>query len=240
MKDIVAKLKNLDCFSTINEKTLIEMSSNFEIKYIKNREVIFEENVAIKNLYIVLFGTFKIQKNVIDNTPVILNFLNRGEFLGIAMAGITVPKYPASAIAIEDCAVLQFDRNYFLDVLMKIESVKTIVNQQISERFLEFQNDRCMEKARIPQKIADLLLRLCRRYNNYAGTTIPMPITRKDIAQRVGTHTETVIRVLSRWTKNGWVDTKNKQIEILNVKEIERIATTKSQIPVVKELNLID
>lgn len=221
MTDILNRLKNLDGFKLLSERDLKEISSQFEVVYVKQRDVLFKEDTAIKDLYIVLYGSFKIQKKVYRSTPVILNFLGRGEFLGIAMAGISMPKYPASAIANEDGALLRFDRNFFLNTLMKIDGVKTIVNQQMGERFLEFQNDRCMEKARIPQKIADFLLRMCRRQKNNSGQ-IQIPITRKDIAQRIGTHTETVIRVLSRWTKNGWIRTEDKHIELLAIHEIER------------------
>ncbi|NUN04645.1 MAG: Crp/Fnr family transcriptional regulator [Bdellovibrio sp.] len=221
MTDTLNRLKNLDCFKPMSERDLKEISSQFEVVYVKQRDILFKEDTAIKDLYIVLYGSFKIQKKVHRSTPVILNFLGRGEFLGIAMAGITVPKYPASAVANEDGALLRFDRNFFLNTLMKMESVKTVVNQQMGERFLEFQNDRCMEKARIPQKIADFLLRMCRRQKNNSGQ-IQIPITRKEIAQRVGTHTETVIRVLSLWTKNGWIRTEDKHIELLAIHEIER------------------
>lgn len=234
MTDVLNKLKNLECFQSVPEKTLMELSSQFEVMYVKQREVIFKEDTPIKDLYIVLYGSFKIQKKVARSTPVILNFLGRGEFLGIAMAGITIPKYPASAIASEDSALLRFDRNFFLNVLMKIESVKTTVNHQIGERFLEFQNDRCMEKARIPQKIADFLLRMWRRQRGVGGAQILIPITRKDIAQRVGTHTETVIRVLSSWTKNGWIDTRDKHIELVAIAEIEKIAEAR-RAPIMEE-----
>ncbi|HEY1079635.1 MAG TPA: Crp/Fnr family transcriptional regulator [Bdellovibrio sp.] len=221
MTDILNRLKNLDCFKSMSERDLKEISSQFEVIYVRQREVLFKEDTPIKDIYIVLYGSFKIQKKVFGSSPVILNFLGRGEFLGIAMAGISIPKYPASAVANEDAALLRFDRNFFLHTLMKIEGVKTTVTHQMGERFLEFQNDRCMEKARIPQKIANFLLRMCRRQKNNNGQ-IQIPITRKDIAQRIGTHTETVIRVLSHWTKNGWIRTEDKHIELLAVHEIEK------------------
>lgn len=221
--DITQRLKSLDCFRDVPEWILKNLSCQFEVVYIRQREVLFKEDTPIKDLYIVLYGSFKIQRKIPSSTPVILNFLGRGEFLGVAMAGLNYPKYPASAIANEDSAVLRFDRDFFLKELMKMDGVLSAVNQQIGERFLEFQNDRCMEKARVPQKVADFLIRIWSRQKDTGNSQIIIPITRKDIAHRVGTHSETVIRVLSVWTKKGWIKTIDRRIEILDLGKLQEV-----------------
>lgn len=218
--DVTRKLKSLEIFSSLPDRDLRELSSHFEIVHIKQREALFEEETSIQDLYLVLYGSFKIQKNVRHSGPVILNFLGQGQFLGIAMADISLPKYPATAIANEDSALLRFSRDFFLNELMQIPTIREVVKRQVGERFLEMQNDRCFEKARMPQRIADLLLRLWERQGDKHGSQIVMPITRKDIAQRLGTHTETVIRVLSTWSKKGWIQTVHRRIDLLNIPQL--------------------
>nr|WP_295899107.1 Crp/Fnr family transcriptional regulator [uncultured Bdellovibrio sp.] len=223
MLDVTQRLKSLDSFNPLGETSLKELSSHFEIVYVKNREILFKEDTPLQDLYIVLYGSFKIQKKGSNSSPVILNFLNRGEFLGIAMAGLTYPVYPATAVANEDAALLRFSRNYFLNVLMKIDSVRATVTRQISERFLEFQHDRCMENVRTHQRVADLLLRLLDRQGEKSGSQILIPLTRKDIAQRVGTKAETVIRILRIWNKKGWIKTVDRHIAIINYQQLKEV-----------------
>lgn len=223
MSDMKHKLRSLGLFQSLSERELTEVSKHFKIIYAKNRSLLFQENVPIDNLFIILYGSVKIQKNDISGAPVILNFLGRGEFLGIAMVDVLSPKYPATAITIEDSALLCFTRKFFKETLIHIPAIKETVTEQVSKRFLEFQNDRCMERSHIAQKLADLLLRLWERQTKNSDRQILFPMTRKDISLRIGTHTETVIRILSKWTKSGIIRTTNRHIEIVDLVKLQEI-----------------
>lgn len=216
MSDICHKLKSLGLFQSLSDRELKEVSSHFKVFHAKNRTQLFEENMPIDNLYLMLYGSVKIQRNDVAGTPVILNFMGRGEFLGVAMVDLFSPLYPATAIAIEDCGFLCFSRKFFREHLVNIPEIKDTVTRQVGERFMEFQNDRCMERAQIPQRLADFLLRLSERQPQNSGHQILFPITRKDMALRLGTHTETIIRILSTWSKAGVIKTKDRRIEILD------------------------
>lgn len=232
MSDISHKLKALGIFQNLNDRELKEIASNFKIMQIKNRATLFEENLPIDCLYLILYGSFKIQKTDATGATVILNFLGRGEFLGIAMVDLFSPVYPATAVAIEDSGLLCFSRSFFREHLMQHSQIKDIVTRQVGERFMEFQNDRCMERTHIPQKLADFLLRLLGRQNSCSGQQILFPITRKDMALRIGTHTETVIRVLSDWTKKGIIKTKDRHVEIVDVQYLQEIRNERSFEPI--------
>jgi len=52
---------------------------------------------------------------------------------------------------------------------------------------------------------------------------IRLPLTRQDIAEMTGTTVETAIRVMSRWKKQGIINTERGYIEILNRRELERL-----------------
>lgn len=227
MQDTVRKLKSLDIFQSVAEKNLKEMASKFEIIYIQRREVLFEAGQPINIIYLILYGSFKIQKSFRDSDPVIFNFLGSGQLLGVAIADSAKSTYPATAVANEDSAVLLCSREFFYDSLFQIPSIRAAVNQQIRERFLEFQNDRGMQNVRIPQRIADFLLRLHDRQRKEHGIQIMIPITRKDIAQRLSTHTETVIRILSEWDRKGWIETINRRIVIHNISKLMEIRDEK-------------
>lgn len=227
MLDMVRKLKSLDIFSSFSERELKEIAPRFEVIYVKHREALFKERNPIDALYLILYGSFKIHKSVHGSDPVIFNFLGPGEFLGVAIADTPNATYPATAIANEDSAVLRCSREFFYEVLVLAPAVRAIVNKQIRERFLEFQNDRCMENARVPQRLADFLCRLWERQKEKNGLQIMIPITRKDIAQRLGTHTETVIRILSQWSKKGWIKTANRRIVVHDISKLREICDEK-------------
>lgn len=215
MSSIINILKQQDFLRKYSERDLLEISSYFELVHTINRQVLFEKGQAIEYIYLVLYGSFKIQETLDHNTVKIFNFLGRGEFLGVAMAGLPSPRYPTSAISCEEGTLLKIPVDFFFDTLMQIPVLRRRVNCQISERFLEFQNDVCKSHKLTPLRIADFLLRILSRQGP-DQTQIQIPLTRADIADRTGSQSETVIRILSQWTKNGWIQTKNRHIEIID------------------------
>jgi CRP-like cAMP-binding protein len=53
---------------------------------------------------------------------------------------------------------------------------------------------------------------------------LPLPLSRQDIADLVGTTIETAIRIMSRWLKEGIVDTEKTGFRILDEKALREIA----------------
>ena len=225
MSESIKNLKRMDLFNRLSDRFLSDLSIHSEIIHIKAKETLFEEEAPINDLFIILHGSLKITKKAQNSVPVALNFLGAGEFLGIALAGLTHPRYPATAIALEDSTLIKFSRTYFLDVMLKNDYIRMTINRQIGERFLELENDRCMENARCHQRVADLLLRLWQRQGG-SDPEIHIPLTRKDIAHRIGTKAETIIRILSAWGKQGIISTTHKKIALLDLQKLIKIKSS--------------
>lgn len=223
MSDVVRRLQNLHVFRNLSERDLIELASYMDLTYLRHKEMLFEKGQPIKNIYLILSGSVKIQETIPHSETKVFNFLGRGEFLGVAMAGMPNPQYPTSARCNEDSIFLKIPLFFFFNTLMPLPNIRSEVNKQISERFLEFQNDVCKSHCVTPHRIADFLLRLLNRQSPSMQIRIQIPLTRQDIAQRVGAQSETVIRIMSEWTKKGWLKTDDKHIEILNKTALEEI-----------------
>lgn len=224
---ILRKLQSFECFQKLSELDLATIASQAELIHINHGRALFKENTAIDAVYLILYGSFKIQQKARNDEAVVFYFLSRGDFLGIAMAGLRNARYPASAVANEESAVLKLPLNFYNDRFLQHPSLREIISQQISERFFEFQNDRCMTKALTPQKLADLLLRTLDRQSKEHSNRIHIPMTRHDMARKIGSQAETVIRFISEWTKNGWIRTENKHIEIINRAKLEEVLNEK-------------
>jgi CRP/FNR family transcriptional regulator, nitrogen oxide reductase regulator len=79
----------------------------------------------------------------------------------------------------------------------------------------------------VEYRIAHLLLKLADRIGEEAtadGITIPIVLSRQDIADLVGTTVETAIRVMSRWRKMGIVVNDKKGIIIRDRETLEDLA----------------
>jgi len=79
---------------------------------------------------------------------------------------------------------------------------------------------------RAERRIAHALMRLaCQSGGSTpAGTAIPFPLRRKDVADVAGTTLHTASRILTGWEKEGLVFSQRRRLTIRNTSELLRIA----------------
>jgi CRP/FNR family transcriptional regulator len=82
-----------------------------------------------------------------------------------------------------------------------------------------------MSTGRVEDRIAVILMLLAQSYGNEteAGLQLQIPLTRQDIAEMAGTTVESTIRVMSRWQKDGLIESDNRFITILDRAAVEEI-----------------
>ena len=68
---------------------------------------------------------------------------------------------------------------------------------------------------RVEKRIASTLMNLASKINMEGKKNIELHLTRKDIASMVGTTIETTIRIMSRFQKDGIIESKKGYISIL-------------------------
>jgi CRP-like cAMP-binding protein len=64
-------------------------------------------------------------------------------------------------------------------------------------------------------RVAAALVELAKTYGTNMESSITMKLSREDLASRVGTATESVIRTLSEFKKEGLVEIKGSEMKIL-------------------------
>jgi CRP-like cAMP-binding protein len=72
-----------------------------------------------------------------------------------------------------------------------------------------------MLKAPLNQKVASLLINLLEKNPTENGLELPLPITRKEIADTLGATVESVIRIMSEWSKMGIIQTNDQYIRVI-------------------------
>lgn len=79
----------------------------------------------------------------------------------------------------------------------------------------------------VPRRVAALLLHLAGRFGREFkdGTMEIQPaLTREQIGQLVNARTETVIRIMSRWSKAGWIRGTSSGIKLMRMDMLWRMA----------------
>jgi CRP-like cAMP-binding protein len=97
----------------------------------------------------------------------------------------------------------------------------------IGQRLQEMQNrTRELATQRAERRIAHALVRLAQQSgrNTPAGTAIPFPLRRKDVADVAGTTLHTASRILTGWERAGLLASHRRRLTIRSPSELLRIA----------------
>jgi CRP-like cAMP-binding protein len=194
-----------------------------EIRHYKRNEIIFSEGKYITGCYIVLSGLVKQFKTGDEGKDCIFRIANPFAVLGYRSVLSEEPACNTSSV-IEDSLVCYIPKECLYH-LVKTNGNFALDMLQIACRELEESH---LEIARITQKtvkrlLAELLLSMKKKFGVNEHGQLNILLSREEYANILGTATESVIRLLSEFKNENYIDISGKRITILNEKALEKI-----------------
>jgi CRP-like cAMP-binding protein len=178
---------------------------------------------------IIASGLMKISRRTADGTDAIVAIFGPRESIG-DVAVVRRTPYPADAIAASATAeMLLVDAPPVLEVMRSNARVADAINQSLALHTEALQEKiKIMTAGSVPQRLATLLLHLAERFGDELddGTTfLPVALTRIELAQLVSATVETTIRAVSRWQKQGWIETTHDGFRLRSTEPLAKIAS---------------
>ena len=214
-------------FSELENCHLEELTRQKGYNTYKKGSFIFHENNYPVGIYGVYTGRVKLFKTAESGKEHILRLAREGDVLGYRSL-ITGEKYEMSAMALEDCHVCFIPKNLFLETFRLSKNLTGRIMELLASE-LKNAEEKIADLAQksVKERVAETILMLKQFYGlEKDQKTINTALSREDLANLVGTATETLIRSLSEFKKNKVIDLKGKKISILNSKLLERMANT--------------
>ena len=210
-------------FQCLNAEERIFLSPvSRTVVYEKGTEI-FREGEPATDLCFVVFGREKIVKAGPER-DVILGLFGAGEPIG-AVALFEGGKFPASAVALEPSTILRIpEREFFATIDAHPEMTRRLL-QGLMLRQVEISRRLADLTGSVEKRIARLLLMLATRVGRRegAGATIPLALSRQEIADLTATTVESAIRVMSRWGKENLVVTSPMGFSITDVQSLQAV-----------------
>lgn len=222
-------IRSSTCFSDLGKEDLDELIRNKISTVYKKGQTIFSKGMMPTGIYCLNKGGVKISKKGIGGKEQIVRFVMEGGLLGIrSMMGGR--KYSASAITLEDSIVCYIDRDAFFKLTTKYPDISHCVLTTICSLLADAEDKMAsMTQKPVRERLAEGLLVIDGIFNKKGGShTVDyehsISLSREDLANSVGTTTETVIRLLSEFKEEKLVEIDGKTIILVDREGLEEIA----------------
>ncbi|SEW12395.1 CRP/FNR family transcriptional regulator, anaerobic regulatory protein [Chitinophaga arvensicola] len=188
-------------------------------------QVIFHEGAYPFGVYCVNDGKIKLSHSGDDGREQIVRLIKAGDIMGYK-ALLSNERYTATAMALEDSSICFIPKDLFLSILQKDASLSFEMMRILSSelRKAELKITHLAQKP-VRERLAETLLFIKETYGlEEDGHTLSVRLSREEIANLVGTATESAIRLLSEFKKDGMIELEGKKIRLLDMTEIIRTA----------------
>ncbi len=198
---------------------------NFEKEFrtYKRGEILYNEGSRISGFYCINYGIVKVFKTGFDGKEQIIRFAKPGDIIAYRSV-LSNEVACTSAKVIEDCRVC------FIPADILISFVK--INSDFAHELLKlachelgeansFITDIAQKTVR--ERLAEVLLLLVNEFGLDNQNYLQISLTREELANIVGTATESVIRLLSEFKTDKLVELNGRKIRIMNRKGLEKI-----------------
>jgi CheY-like chemotaxis protein/CRP-like cAMP-binding protein len=186
------------------------------------KQVVYAEGKRPRYLYYIKSGKVKAFKTNEDGKEYIIDLYSAEDFLGYP-ALIENRNYDDTAVALEESEIIQIAKEDFQNFIYGDISVASkfirIITQNVKDK-----EDRLLNLAysSLRKRVAKALVEINTKFNIH-GENKPIEISRDDIAQYIGTATESLIRTLSDFKSENLIEIKEGKISINNPEKLKNL-----------------
>ncbi len=194
---------------------------NGEILTFKKGEAIYNNGNNSNRIFLILKGVVKSHKMDESGKELITALLKADDFLGFTSFADNVP-YQESASAVDNVELASISKKELKDVLVKSQNVSLDLLNVLTDNLSEVKEQLLqMAYSSVRKKTAQTILLFAEILS--AKTEDTIKISRSDLASVAGIATESLIRTLSGFKKDGLIEIEGRNIRILDLEQLRRI-----------------
>jgi CheY-like chemotaxis protein len=210
-----------DLIKKLNGSGLLDMQlSKYDNDTFSKKQVLYAEGKRPKYLYLLQSGKIKTFRIHEDGKEYITNLYTADDFIGY-LPLLENKLYDETAEVLEEAEVLMIPKDDFLEAIYHDMNIANKFIKLIAQNVID-KEERLMQLAygSLRKRVAKALLDIHAKFNN-ANNAIN--ISREDIAQYVGTATESLIRTLSDFKSEKLIETVEGKIRIINLVKLQNL-----------------
>jgi CRP-like cAMP-binding protein len=216
-------------FRYLNTEEIQLINYHKDFRQYKRGEILYHEGNRISGFYCIHRGIIKVYKTGFDGKEQIIRFAKAGEIIAYRSV-LSNEAACTSAKVIEDCEVCYIPSEILISFvktnpLYALELLK-LACHELGEAN-SFITDIAQKTVR--ERLAEILLFLINDFGLDDENYLKIFLTREELANIVGTATESVIRLLSEFKTDRLLELNGRKIKILDKRGLEKISNVLSR-----------
>jgi CRP-like cAMP-binding protein/ActR/RegA family two-component response regulator len=198
------------------------LSEKYDTENYERKQGLYQEGKKPRFLFYLVKGKVKGLKTNLEGKEYITNLYSDGDFIGYS-ALLETSSYEDSAVVIEDAEILAIPKDDFLQMVYNEIGIASkfihIITKNVKEK-----EERLLSLAysSLRKRVATALVEITNKFN-LKEQKMPIEISREEIAQYVGTATESLIRTLSDFKAENLININNGKIIINNPEKLKNL-----------------
>lgn len=186
-------------------------------------EGIFDDGEMPKGVYFIEKGTVKLSKCGSYGKDQILRFIKEGDLVGYRSL-LCGEDFQASAEAMTEVQAYFIPSDVFTKLLEEDSRISYAMLQKIAYELGESANTvTFLAQKTVRERLAEILLLLEQKLGANAEGFINISLTREEIANLIGTATESAIRLISEFKSDKLIEVEGRNIKILNHEKLRKL-----------------
>jgi len=217
-------LETNSLFRHLSKDELVKINFEKDFRHYRRGDVLYQEGNRINGFYCINSGIIKVFKTGLDGKEHIIRFAKKGDIIAYRSV-ISNESACTTAEVIEDSHVC-FIPSEVLFLFVKSNSAFSFELMKLTCHELEEANSYITDIAQktVRERLAEVLLHLEREFGLDEQNHLKISLTREELANIVGTATESVIRLLSEFKGDKLIELQGRKIKVLDIKGLEKIS----------------
>lgn len=211
-------------FKTLTAEENVYVNSEKVCKVYKRGEIIYREGSRINGVFCINSGIIKMFKTGTDGKEQIVAFARHGDLTGYRSVLSNEPACTTAAVI--DESLICFIPSPVIFHLVKTNGDFSLALMQLTCKELNQANSYIKDIAQktVRERLAEALLMLENTFGTNSEGFLNIILTREELANIVGTATESVIRLLSEFKSENTIFMEGKKIKLVNKIYLEKLA----------------
>ena len=211
-------------FRHLVEQELQEIMFNKITETYKRGSIVYQEGNRMKGFCCVQSGIIKIYQTGFDGKEQIIRFAKPGDIIGYRSVVSNEPACTTTEV-IEEAVLCHIPTEILLN-LVKTNGNFAVELMKLTCKELGEANSYITDIAQktVKERLAEILIHLEDEFGEDSQGVLNISLTREELSNIVGTATESIIRLLSEFKSQSYIEINGRKIKILDKPGLKYIA----------------